>query len=136
MELQEDVIADISPAREKFFGCSGKMLLPSANTVAAFIKKMPAHKLITTDLLRKKLAEQFEVQATCPVALRKALQAIANNAYYKVAYWRVVKKNGELISTYSGGWITHAALLKQDGFAIDIKGKVPRVKNFVGNLVE
>ncbi len=130
MEQQEDVIADISQAREKFFGCSGKMLAPSANTVAAFLQKMPAHKLITTDLLRKKLAEQFEVQATCPVALRKALQAIANDASNKVAYWRVVKKNGELIATYAGGLNAHVALLTQDGFAIDMTGKAPKVKDY------
>jgi hypothetical protein len=135
MELQEDAIVDISPAREKFFGCSGKMLLPSPKTVAAFIQKLPAHKLITTDLLRKKLAEQFEVQVTCPVTLKKALQAIAQDANQKVAYWRVVKKNGELISTYAGGLNVHAALLKQDGFAIEATGKAPKVQDFSESLV-
>jgi 6-O-methylguanine DNA methyltransferase, DNA binding domain len=130
MELQEDVIAAISPAREKFFGCSGKMLLPSPKTVAAFIQKMPARKLISTDVLRKKLAEQFEVEATCPVALRQALQAIAKDASQITAYWRVVKKNGELIATYPGGLNAHATLLKKDGFAIDRTGKAPKVKHF------
>jgi 6-O-methylguanine DNA methyltransferase, DNA binding domain len=135
MEQQEDVIADISPAREKFFGCSGKMLAPSANTVAAFLQKMPAHKLITTELLRTKLAAQFNVQATCPVALRKALQAIANDAGNKVAYWRVVKKKGELLSSYPGGLNTHAALLSKDGFVVDMTGKAPKVKDFEESLV-
>lgn len=135
MEQQEDVIADISPAREKFFGCSGKMLLPSPKTVAAFIQKMPARKLITTELLRTKLAAQFNVQATCPVALRQALQAIANDASHKVAFWRVVKKKGELISTYKGGLNMHATLLSKDGFAIDLAGKAPKAKDFAENRV-
>ena len=135
MEQQEDVIAEISPAREKFFGCSGKMLLPSPKTVADFLQKLPERKLITTELLRTKLAEHFKVQATCPVALRQALQAIADDASNKVAYWRVVKKKGELISTYKGGLNAHATLLSRDGFAIDMAGKAPKVTHFAENML-
>ena len=57
---QDDRIVDISPAREKFFGCSGKMLLPSRATVEAALKTIPKHKLITTDGLRHRLAAQAE----------------------------------------------------------------------------
>jgi hypothetical protein len=132
---QEDTIVDISKARERYFGCSGKMLLPSAATVAAQIQKIPENQLITTDLLRKALAAQFDVQVTCPVTTNKALRVIANNPNSDVAYWRVIKKNGELIGIFPGGVEGHAAHLKQEDFTIDTTGKKPTVKNFSESLI-
>jgi hypothetical protein len=133
--LLVDIITDISPAREKFFGCSGKMLAPSIATVAAAIKKVPKQKLITTELLRRKLAEQFEVQACCPVTMQKALTAIATDTHSKVAYWRVVKKNGELITKFPGGAVGHAARLRQEGVEVDESGKKPTVVDLAARLV-
>ena len=135
MELQEDVIVDIPENRIRFFGGSGKMLLPSPATVAALIKEIPANKLITTELLRQKLTAQFNVQGTCPVTTQKALQAIANNSSKNVAYWRIVNKNGGLIAKFPGGVEGHAALLRQEGYTIDTKGKIPKVKEFRESLV-
>lgn len=135
MELQEDVIVDIPENRIRFFGGSGKMLLPSPATVAALIKEIPANKLITTELLRQKLTAQFNVQGTCPVTTQKALQAIANNSSKNVAYWRIVNKNGGLIAKFPGGVEGHAALLRQEGYTIDTKGKIPKVNEFRESLV-
>ena len=135
MELQEDVIVDIPENRIKFFGGSGKMLLPSPATVAALIKEIPANKLITTELLRQKLTAQFNVQGTCPVTTQKALQAIAHNSSKSVAYWRIVNKNGGLIAKFPGGVEGHAALLRQEGYTIDTKGKIPKVNEFRECLV-
>jgi hypothetical protein len=59
--LEEDIVVDISQAREKFFGCSGKMLIPCKATVAAQVEKIPGNRLMTMDLLRKALADQFQV---------------------------------------------------------------------------
>ena len=73
MEPQEDVNDDIPKDRVKFFGGTGKMLLPSPATVAALIKKIPKRKLITTNLLCKELTGQFKVRGTCPVTTQKAL---------------------------------------------------------------
>lgn len=135
MELQEDAIIDISPAREKFFGCSGKMLLPSRATIEAMLNRIPDHELITTDLLQKELAAQFEVEVTCPVTTQKALKAIARDATRRVAYWRVLKKNGELLSIFPGGVEAQAALLEKDGFSVSTNGKKPKVIDFKNSLV-
>ena len=135
MELQEDVIVDIPENRIRYFGGSGKMLLPSPATVAALIQEIPANKLLTTELLRQKLTDQFNVQGTCPVTTQKALQAIAHNSSKSVAYWRIVNKNGGLIAKFPGGVEGHAALLRQEGYTIDTKGKIPKVKEFRENLV-
>ncbi|HCI80406.1 MAG TPA: hypothetical protein DHW02_12030 [Ktedonobacter sp.] len=134
MEPQDYEIVDIPENRIKFFGGSGKMLLPGPATIEAFIKNIPEHQLLTTDLLRKKLTEQFQVQGTCPVTTRKSLQTVAHDTGKRVAYWRLINTNGTLISHFPGGVEGHAALLRQEGFTIDTQGKTPKVQAFKESL--
>ena len=134
MEPLEDVIVEIPKDRLKFFGGTGKMLLPSPATVAALIRKIPKHKLMTTNLLCKELSDQFKVRGTCPVTTQKALQAIAQDSSKNIAYWRVINTNGGLIARFPGGAAGQASLLAEEGFSIDTKGKVLKVKNFRDHL--
>jgi hypothetical protein len=46
----------------------------------------------------------------------------------------VIKKSGDLFARFPGGVEGHAALLKQEGFTIDTKGKVPKVEAFSERL--
>ena len=136
MEPKEDAIVDVPKDRLKFFGGAGKMLLPGPATVAALIEKVPAHKLITTSLLCQKLTQQFNVQGTCPVTTQKALQAVAHDPSSEVAYWRVIKANGGLMTRFPGGAERQAERLRKEGFAVDGRGKAPKVKkNFQDSLV-
>lgn len=135
MELEEDFIVDIAESQIGYFGGPGKMLLPSIATVEAMIKTIPEHKLMTTDRLRKNLADQFNVRGTCPVTTRKALGIIANDSSKDTAYWRVIKQNGELIGIFPGGVEGHAILLKNEGFVIETTGKTPKVRQFKASLV-
>ena len=133
MTEQEDIIVDIPPDRVKFFGTTGKMLLPSAATIAALLTQIPPAKLLTTGQLRQKLTEQFNVQGTCPVTTKKALQTIVQDASCSAPYWRVVNQNGSLISAYPGGTARQAVLLQDEGFTI-VAGKTPKVKDFAVSL--
>ena len=133
--MEQDAIVDIAPSQVSYFGGPGKMLLPCPATVAALIQKVPAHTILTTDLLRKQLAKQFNVQGTCPVTTKKALQTIANIADNDVPYWRVIKQNGELNAIFPGGVAGQADLLRQEGFVIDTNGKALKVKQFKASLV-
>jgi hypothetical protein len=135
VEPKEDAVVDIPKERVGFFGGAGKMLLPGPATVAAQIENVPPRKLITTNLLCQKLTQQFNVRGTCPVTTQKALQAIAHDPSNEVAYWRVVKANGELMTRFPGGAEGQAELLRKEGFTLDRKGKVPKVANFRENLV-
>jgi alkylated DNA nucleotide flippase Atl1 len=65
----------------------------------------------------------------------KALQAIAHDPDARVAYWRVVKANGGLINRFPGGAEGQAERLRKEGFALDRKGKTPKVTNFRESLV-
>jgi 6-O-methylguanine DNA methyltransferase, DNA binding domain len=135
MEPKEDTIVEIPKDRLRFFGGAGKMLLPSPATVAAEIEKVPPRKLITTNLLCQKLTQQFNVRGTCPVTTQKALQAVAHDPSSEVAYWRVIKANGGLMTRFPGGAEGHAERLRKEGFALSRKGKVPKVTNFQESLV-
>jgi hypothetical protein len=116
MEPQTDMIVVIEKHRERYFGGAGKMLIPCPTTVATQIRRIPEHQLMSKELLQAKLAEQFQVQVTCPFATKKALQAIAQDTNQPVPYWRVIKKNGELFSYFPGGVEGHADCLRQEGF--------------------
>ncbi len=111
--MTQDTIVDIPENRLKFFGGSGKMLLPSPATVAALLEKIPEQKLITTNLICKKLAKAFNVRGTCPVTTKKVLQALVNDPDTHAPYWRVLKANGELMSGFPGGVNSQAMKLKR-----------------------
>jgi hypothetical protein len=133
--MQQDAIVPIPPNRVKFFGTTGKMLLPSPETIANVIKTIPAHKLITTALIRQHLKDQFEVDGVCPVTTQKALRIVANDSSPDVAYWRVIGQDGKLIANFPGGVEGHAERLRQEGFTIDSDGKAAKVRAFRENLV-
>ena len=135
MVQEHDEIVDIPPHRVRYFGGTGKMLLPSPTTIANIIKRIPQSKLLTTDLLRQQLTEQFHVEGTCPITTKISLQALVNDPNTNVAYWRVIRPTGALMSTYPGGIEGHASHLKDEGFVIDTKGKDAKVKNFRESLV-
>ena len=135
MEPQTDVIVAIAKHRERYFGVAGKKLIPCPATVAAQIQRIPEHQLMSKEFLQATLAEQFQVQVTCPFATKKALQAIAQDASQPTPYWRVIKKNGELFSYFPGGVEGHAYCLRLEGFTIDTTGIAPRVQHFQERLV-
>lgn len=132
--MENDEIVDIKESQIRYFGGPGKMLLPTPATVAAQIRQIPAGRLLTTDLLRKGLAEQFGVQGTCPVTTKKALTAIASDPSQDVPWWRVIKQNGELMANYPGGVAGHASRLAEEGFTITESQK-PKVNKFRQSLV-
>ena len=130
MELPNDPIVEISPAREKFFGSSGRMLLPSRATVETFLLAIPAGQLATTDMLRKAMGAHFQVEAVCPVTTKKALQSIARDAQPGSPFWRVIKGKGEVMSLFPGSAADQASRLAAEGFGFEAGKKLPRVENY------
>ena len=127
--MDTDEIQTIPKTMEKFFGCSGKMVKPSVNTVKAIVKKIRKGKLVTLEQLRDKLACDFGVQTACPASTTKALKVLSKENR-PVCYWRVVKKKGELIGGFANGVKGHASLLEQEGFEIDFSKKNPVVVGY------
>ena len=130
MAPQEDLIVEIPENRLKFFGGSGKMLLPSPTTVAALIKKIPEHKLITTGLLCKELTQRFKVRGTCPVTTQKALQEIARDSANDCPYWRVVNAQRRTDRSVSGRSWRSGGTFKKRGFRYRYEAENAKSKGF------
>jgi len=133
--MEQDEILAIPKTMEKFFGCSGKMVKPSKNTVKTIVNNIPKGKLVTLELLREKLAVDFSVQTACPASVTKALQLLSREKK-PVCYWRVIKKKGELINKFPDGVDGQAALLQKEGFDIDFSKKSPVVVGFNSKLAK
>jgi DNA-binding transcriptional MerR regulator/predicted transcriptional regulator YdeE/alkylated DNA nucleotide flippase Atl1 len=132
--MEADEIVPIPEKRVKFFGTTGKMLLPSPATLAAILNRIQEKQIVTTEQLSKLLAEMFEVEAVCPVTTRKSLSALANDPDNTAPFWRVVKPNGELTAIFPGGVTGQAELLMDEGVGIDVTGKSLKIKQFKDKL--
>ena len=129
----QDKIESIPKTMEKFFGCSGKMVKPTQDTVKILVGSVSKGKLITIEQLRNKLASDFSVQSACPASTMKALQLLSKEQK-PICYWRVIKKKGELIAKFPNGIDGHASLLKNEGFEIDSTKKNPVVIDYETKL--
>ena len=129
----EDKIEAIPKTMEKFLGHSGNMVKPSVETVKTIVKKVRKGKIITLDQLREKMANDFSVQTACPASTTKALQILSKEEK-PICYWRVIKKNGELIAKFPKGLEGHAALLESEGFEINYKKRTPTVVDYENKM--
>ena len=129
----QDKIEAIPKTMERFFGCSGKMVKPTHDTVKVLVSSISKGKLITIEQLRNKLASDFSVQSACPASTMKALQLLSKEQK-PICYWRVIKKKGELIAKFPNGIDGHASLLKNEGFEIDSTKKNPVVIDYEAKL--
>jgi alkylated DNA nucleotide flippase Atl1 len=133
-ELRSDLLVDISKEDQRRFGCSGKMLKPSRASVEALVEQIPPGKVLTTSLLRKRLAENRNAQTTCPFLTKRALMAIAEDPEATAPFWRVVLGSGDMIAAYPGGAIQQALRLWGEGVAIAEKAGKKRVVNLMDGL--
>lgn len=129
----EDKIEVIPKTMEKFFGCSGKMVKPSPETVKSVVRKIRKGKLVTLNQLREKIAKDFSVQTACPASTTKSLQILSKEDD-SICYWRVIKQKGELIAQFPNGVKGHAVLLEKEGFEIDLSKKTPVVMGYETKL--
>jgi alkylated DNA nucleotide flippase Atl1 len=134
-ELRSDELVDISKEGERRFGCSGKMLKPSRASVEALVERIPLGKVLTTSLLRKRLAESRNAQMTCPFLTKRALMAIAHDPEATAPFWRVVMGSGEMIAAYPGGVTQQALHLQSEGVTIADKAGRNRVVNLMHRVV-
>jgi len=130
-----------NPAMEKRFG-KGKMFIATPLLVDAQIRKVKKGKLVTTGIIRERLAKEVGADFTCPlttgifinIAARAAEEDRAAGRKGIAPYWRVVKDNGRLNEKFPGGVEGHAAKLSAEGYKLDRTTKVPRIADFEKSL--
>jgi len=118
MVLHEDMIVDIPEERVKYFGTTGRMLLPGTVTITNLLEQIPESKVVTTGIIRDHLARQFSVEGVCPVTTKKAIIAIAKDPDCCVPYWRVINQDGGLVANFPGGKVKHAEQLHAEGLPV------------------
>lgn len=104
---------------------------------------VPKGKLITTDILRKKVAKKYKTDITCPLTCGIFVNICAWASYQRkeniTPYWRVLKSDGRLNEKYPEGINLQKKLLEEEGYEIISKGTKNikyYVKDFEKYLIE
>ena len=121
------------------------ILVPTPMMVDEYVRTVPKHRLVTVGQIRRRLAEPFQADSTCPLTTGIFLRIISEAAEEDrqagkdqiTPYWRVVKDDGSLNPKFPGGLEGHGQKLREEGHEIVAgKGKKPpRVVGFEKVLV-
>lgn len=121
----------------KRFG-AGRMVIAAPIEYDQVMKLVPEGKLITSDEVRRILAEKHNADFTCQLTAGIFINIAANASRERsnigsgdvTPYWRTLKKNGELNEKYPDGIEHHKHLLELEGHQVIQKGKRYFVKNY------
>ena len=113
----------------------GQMLVASPLAVQEELLAIPAGRVITTPMLRARLARRFGADYTCPISTGIFLRIVAEAALEEaradaIPVWRVVSEDGALLDKLPGGPERQAARLQQEGVAMEKR----RARWFVSDL--
>jgi len=122
-----------------------RVLVPTPRMVDDLVRTVARCTLITVGQIRRRLADPFQADSTCPLTTGIFLRIISEAAEEDrqagataiTPYWRVVKDDGSLNPKFPGGVEGHARRLQEEGHRI-IPGqgkKPPRVVAFEEALV-
>ena len=130
-------LVEMDEKLEKRFG-PGTMVVPSPLEVDEIMQSVGPGHLITTDRIRRKLAEKHGTNTACPLctglfAKIAAFAAEENREKGEkviTPYWRTVKSSGELNEKFPGGIDQQKWLLENEGVVVIKKGKKYLVENY------
>ncbi|MBV6646515.1 MAG: MGMT family protein [Cyclobacteriaceae bacterium] len=124
--MSEVRIVNIPEKMEKFYG-AGKMLHPTLELIEQTLAQVSFGKVITIDMLCKKLARDFETEVTCPMRTGNAIKKIASSSAAEtdtIPFWRVLRKDWSLMNLKDPE--LSMARLQEEGFTLSF-GKSDRV---------
>ena len=138
---QQPKIVKVPPSMARFG--KGTMLIPTPKLVDGLLREVPKGKLVTVGEIRKRLANDFAADVTCPlttgifvrIVAEAAEEDRANGRQRITPYWRVVKDDGGLNPKFPGGEQLQARYLRGEGLSVAHKGKRTVVKDFEKRLV-
>lgn len=117
------------------YGGENMLIAPSLeyNEIMA---KIPEGKVITITEIREFLAKKYDAEFTCPMTagifISLAAQASEERENDKIAFWRTLKKDGELNPKYPGGVEYQKEMLEAEGHSFITKGR-KNIRYFVEN---
>ncbi len=121
----------------------GTVVIPTPIEVNEIMKKIPLGKLITTDQIRKKLAEKHHASIGCPlttgifiwISANAANEAALEGKTEITPYWRTLKTGGIVNEKYTGGVSYQKQLLEREDHIVIQKRKKYAVKDYESKLV-
>ena len=128
-------LVEICPVRNQ------KMLITPPIAYDEVMKIIPRGKLITADRIRTYLAKKHNADFTCQLTAGIFINIAANASAERkgeneTAYWRTLKKDGELCEKFPGGIEGHKTMLQTEGHKIKQKGKRCFVADYAQKLFE
>lgn len=117
-----------------------KMLIVPPLAYDKIMKSVPKGKVITSDYIRKYLAQKHGADYTCQLTagifINIAAHASVERDTDETPYWRTLKKDGELNEKYPGGIDDQKLRLEMEGHTVIQKGKRYFVKDYKEKLYE
>ncbi len=117
---------------------TGTVVIPAPLEVDAIMKKVPKGKVITVNVIRKKVAKKYKATIGCPITCGIFARIAAEVAEedrkagkkQATPWWRTLKSDGVLNEKYPGGVANQKKLLEKEDHTIIKKGKKKyQVKN-------
>ena len=114
------------------------MVIPHPMQVRKLMESVPEGLVITLDEIRAALARENGTDIACPMTVGIFTSIVAQASHedkeeqgsFSVAYWRSLKRNGELNPKFPGGIEGQAKHLETEGHSIIHRGKKAFVKNY------
>lgn len=110
----------------KRYGGSRMLLAPPID-YDGLMRQVPKGKVVTSEQIRKVLANRYGADFTCPLTagifINIAAWASEQRDTDKTPYWRTLKSDGELNEKYPGGIDAQQKKLEAEGFTIFTKGR-------------
>lgn len=112
------------------------MLLAPLIEYHEIMSKIPEGKVITMVEIREYLAKKYNAEFTCPLTagifISLASKASEERDDNKIAFWRTLKKDGELNPKFPGGIEYQKEMLEKEGHTFTVKGR-KNLRYFVEN---
>ncbi len=111
-----------------------RLLIAPAIAYDEMMRKVPEGKVVTSDQIRRVMAEKSGADNTCPLTAGIFINLVAKASEERgvdmTPYWRTLKKDGELNEKYPGGIETQKQKLEAEGHKVVSRGKKYFVENF------
>jgi len=129
-------LPEVKPAPEIWGG--GTMVIPHPMQVRELMDSIPEGRVSTLDEVRTSLAGKNGADIACPMTSGIFMSMVAQASHedkeeqgsFSVAYWRSLKRNGELNPKFPEGIEGQAKRLEAEGHSITHRGKKAFVEDF------
>jgi alkylated DNA nucleotide flippase Atl1 len=123
---------------------TGTVVIPAPREVDAYMRSVPAGKVITINEIRQALARKHGATIGCPmttgifawVAAHAADELAFGGEKNITPYWRTLKAGGELNPKYPGGVESQATRLEEEGQSVIYSRGKARVRDYEKKLAE